>query len=47
MAALMAILGAAGVPYDKWLPLFTVPLYLGLLALGAVAIVGSLAVGLS
>ena len=40
--ALMAILAAAGVRYEDWIK-FTVPLYLGLIALGGIAI----AVGIS
>ena len=38
----MAILAAGGVRYEDWIK-FTVPLYLGLIALGGVAI----AVGIS
>jgi uncharacterized ion transporter superfamily protein YfcC len=44
--ALMAILAAAGVRYDRWLR-FAVPLWLMLLALGAVAIVVAIAIGLA
>jgi uncharacterized ion transporter superfamily protein YfcC len=43
--ALMAILGLAGVRFEEWIR-FTVPLYLGLLALGAVSIGIGIAVGL-
>jgi uncharacterized ion transporter superfamily protein YfcC len=42
----MAILAAAGVRYDRWLR-FAVPLWLMLLALGAVAIVVAIAIGLA
>jgi len=44
--ALMAVLAAAGVRYDRWLA-FAVPLYLGLMALGAVAIAVAIAIGLT
>ena len=44
--ALMAILGVAGVRYEDWMR-FAVPLYAGLMALGAVAVVLGIAVGLS
>jgi uncharacterized ion transporter superfamily protein YfcC len=44
--ALMAILGIAGVRYEDWMR-FTVPLYLGLVALGAVAIAVGIAIGLT
>jgi uncharacterized ion transporter superfamily protein YfcC len=44
--ALMAVLAAAGVRYDRWLA-FAVPLYLGLMALGAVAIAIAIAIGLT
>jgi uncharacterized ion transporter superfamily protein YfcC len=44
--ALMAILGIAGVRYEEWMR-FTAPLYLGLMALGAVAIAVGIAVGLT
>jgi uncharacterized ion transporter superfamily protein YfcC len=44
--ALMAVLAAAGVRYDRWLA-FAVPLYLGLMALGAVAIAFAIAIGLT
>jgi len=44
--ALMAILGIAGVRYEEWMR-FTAPLYLGLMALGAVAIAAGIAVGLT
>ena len=43
--ALMAILAAAGVRYDDWIK-FTVPLYGGLVLLGAVAVAVALAIGL-
>ena len=43
--ALMAVLAAARVPYDRWLA-FVVPLYLGLMALGAAAIGVAIAIGL-
>ncbi|MFI5245102.1 MAG: YfcC family protein [Gemmatimonadales bacterium] len=43
--ALMAILVAARVRYDEWLK-FAVPLYLALFALGAVAVIAAIAVGL-
>jgi uncharacterized ion transporter superfamily protein YfcC len=43
--ALMAILAAAAVRYEEWLR-FAVPLYLGLVGLGAVSIAVGLAVGL-
>jgi uncharacterized ion transporter superfamily protein YfcC len=43
--ALMAILAAAGVPFDKWWR-FTVPLWALLFGLGAVAVVAGVAVGL-
>jgi len=43
--ALMAILAAAGVRYEHWIR-FTLPLYLGLVALGCVSIAVALAVGL-
>lgn len=43
--ALMAILGAAGVRFEEWLR-FVVPLYLGLAALGLVAIFAAIAAGL-
>jgi uncharacterized ion transporter superfamily protein YfcC len=44
--ALMAVLAAAGVRYDRWLA-FAVPLYLGLMALGAAAIGIAIAIGLT
>ncbi len=44
--ALMAILAAAGVRYEEWMK-FTFPVYLGLVALGAVAIGVGIAVGLT
>ena len=43
--ALMAILGAARVRYEDWLR-FAVPLYLGLLALGLLAVMLGVATGL-
>lgn len=43
--ALMAILAAAGVRYEEWMK-FTVPLYAGLLGLGAVSIAIAIAIGL-
>jgi uncharacterized ion transporter superfamily protein YfcC len=43
---LMAVLAAAGVRYDDWLR-YAVPLWGGLLAIGAVAIAVGLAIGLS
>jgi uncharacterized ion transporter superfamily protein YfcC len=43
--ALMAILVAARVRFDEWLK-FAVPLYLALFALGAVAVISAIAVGL-
>jgi uncharacterized ion transporter superfamily protein YfcC len=43
--ALMAILAAAGVRYEEWMK-FTVPLYLGLMALGAVSIAFAIAINL-
>ncbi|MDE0899843.1 MAG: hypothetical protein OSA81_12565 [Longimicrobiales bacterium] len=43
--ALMAILAAAGVRYEEWMK-FTVPLYLGLVALGAVSIATAIAINL-
>ncbi len=43
--ALMAILGAAGVPYGRWLR-FVLPVYGGLLAIGLAATVFAAAVGL-
>ncbi len=44
--ALMAILATAGVRYEEWFK-FAGPLYLGLVALGAVAVVIGIAVGLT
>ena len=44
--ALLAILAAAGVRYEDWIK-FTVPLYLALVALGAVAIAIAIAIGLA
>jgi uncharacterized ion transporter superfamily protein YfcC len=43
---LMAILGVAGIPYDRWLR-FCVPLLLKLLALAAVTLVVAVLVGYS
>lgn len=43
--ALMAMLAAAGVRYEQWMK-FTVPLYLGLVALGGVSIAVAIAIGL-
>ena len=43
--ALLAILASAGVRYEAWLK-HTLPLYLGLLALGLVAIAVAVGVGL-
>jgi uncharacterized ion transporter superfamily protein YfcC len=43
--ALMAVTAAAGVKYGDWLE-FAVPLFGALLALGAVAIVAAIAIGL-
>ena len=43
--ALMAILGAAKVRYEDWLR-FCIPIYLGLLALGLLAVVLGVATGL-
>ncbi len=43
--ALMAILGAAKVRYEDWLR-FCIPIYLGLLALGLLAVVLGVASGL-
>lgn len=45
VGSLMAILGAAGVPYPKWLR-FALPLYGLLLALGIAAVVIAVAIGL-
>jgi uncharacterized ion transporter superfamily protein YfcC len=44
--ALMAILAASGVRYDDWLR-YALPLFAGLLALGAVAIATGIAIGLT
>jgi uncharacterized ion transporter superfamily protein YfcC len=44
--ALMAILGVAGVRYEEWMR-FATPLYLGLMAIGAVAVVLGIVVGLA
>jgi uncharacterized ion transporter superfamily protein YfcC len=44
--ALMAVLAAAGVRYDRWLA-FVLPLYLGLMAIGAVAVAIAIAIGLT
>jgi uncharacterized ion transporter superfamily protein YfcC len=44
--ALMAVLAAAGVRYDRWLA-FVLPLYLGLMAVGAVAIAVAIGIGLT
>jgi len=44
--ALMAVLAAAGVRYDEWIR-FVAPLYLGLMALGAIAIAVGVAIGLA
>lgn len=44
--ALMAVLAAAGVRYDDWLR-YALPLFGGLLSLGAVAIAAGIAIGLS
>ena len=44
--ALMAILGVAGVRYEEWMR-FTAPLYLALMALGAVAVVVGIVIGLA
>ena len=43
--ALLAILAAAGVRYEEWVK-FAGPLYLGLVALGAVAVAIGIAIGL-
>ncbi len=42
---MMAVLAAAGVPYDKWVR-FALPLFAGLLALGAVAVTAAIVIGL-
>ncbi|MSR20129.1 MAG: YfcC family protein [Gemmatimonadetes bacterium] len=44
--ALMAVIAAAGVHYDEWLR-FAVPLYLMLMALGAIAIAVAMGIGLT
>jgi uncharacterized ion transporter superfamily protein YfcC len=44
--ALIAILAAAGVSYERWIRTIT-PVFLGLLALGAVAVSIGIAIGLS
>ena len=44
--ALMAILGVAGVRFEDWMR-FTLPLYLGLITLGAVAIAVAVGIGLN
>jgi uncharacterized ion transporter superfamily protein YfcC len=44
--ALMAVIAAAGVPYDRWLK-FATPLMLLLLALGGAAILSAIAIGLT
>jgi uncharacterized ion transporter superfamily protein YfcC len=43
--ALMAILASGGVSYEKWIK-FTAPLYLGLVALGALSIAVGIAIDL-
>jgi uncharacterized ion transporter superfamily protein YfcC len=43
--ALMAVLAAAGVPFERWLR-FVLPIWALLVALGAAAIVGAMAIGL-
>lgn len=43
---LMGILGMAGIPYDRWFR-FCMPLFLKLLALGAVVLVGAVVLGFS
>jgi uncharacterized ion transporter superfamily protein YfcC len=43
--ALLAMLAAAGVRYEDWIK-FTAPLYLALIALGAVSIAVAIAIGL-
>ena len=43
--ALLAILAAAGVRYEDWFK-FAMPLYLALVALGAVSIAVAIAIGL-
>jgi len=43
--ALMAILAASGVPFNRWLR-FALPLWAALLALGAVAVISGIALGL-
>jgi uncharacterized ion transporter superfamily protein YfcC len=44
--AMMAVLAASGVRYEQWLR-FVVPLYLALMALGALAIAVGVAIGLT
>lgn len=44
--ALMAILGVAGVRYEEWMR-FATPLYLGLMGLGAVAVVVGIMIGVT
>ena len=44
-AALMAILGASRVRFEEWLR-FTIPLYLALVALGLVAVLLGIGIGL-
>jgi len=44
--AVMAVITAAGVPYDRWLK-FAVPLTALVLALGAAAVLGGIAIGLT
>ncbi|HEU5209616.1 MAG TPA: Na+/H+ antiporter NhaC family protein [Longimicrobiales bacterium] len=43
--ALMAVIAAAGVRYDRWLR-FVLPLFLGLVAIGIIAILVAIAIGL-
>lgn len=43
---LMAVIGAAAVPFDKWLK-FAIPMVVMLLALGALALLAAIGVGLS
>ena len=43
--ALMAVIAAAGVRYDRWLR-FAVPLFLGLVAIGIAAILIAIAIDL-
>jgi uncharacterized ion transporter superfamily protein YfcC len=44
--ALMAMLAAGGVRYEDWIR-FAAPLYLGVLAVGAVAVAVGVAIGLT